>query len=663
MRVNIRVFFFFLSPIFLSALSSASPLLAGPRVDIVIGEKVSALERLAADELSNQLKRVYEAEVKIGSTVPADAPHVIFVGSPETNANMKPFAGSWPSGDKKLTDQGHLLRSVTHNNRPALLIVGGSPVATYWAVAEFGHRLGIRSLLFGDLDPIVPLSFRLTDYDVVIEPHLRERGWSFATGHPENAGSWSVSEFQSVLRQLAKLKFNRVVIPVRAEEPFVEFEYPGIPRTTSIVWEGKTFPVAGDSSGRKAFGGAKLFEHPSIHGTKTVQEQLIAGKKHLSAVVAAAREYGLGVTLKFPVNEFPKEYGKRLDFSGFQASRRAHTVMVQLGALSNTAARDLARTQWRAYLKTYPEIDTVDLDLLVGEASELVQVLSDPGMLRTAMHPTVAVRVTELRDRRLASVLFSKADKPSDPKSDISLISQHQMQSVLPTIRLAGLQQELPEIRSRHNLGFIVTSWGLSDLDLTAYWLSRMTSDRVLSRVELCQSLLDPVCGEGVAQRFELAVELIQEASDRLNSSDKAFGTTDHQTATVLSDSTEPIPEWWLQVREKYLNAMNEMYRANTRARDGGRQLTLYWARRCEFGYEYMNFTEAVRNANIAEKNNDFPKQIAELEKAIESLNNALNAMAAVARSNSDRGLIAVLNEYGYRPLKKKLAEAEEAVK
>ena len=110
---------------------SCSAVIAGPRVDIVIGEKAPALERLAADELSSQLKRVYEADVKIGSTAPADAPHVIFVGSPDTNASMKPFADSWPSGDKKLTDQGHLLRSVTHNNKPALLIGGGSPVATY----------------------------------------------------------------------------------------------------------------------------------------------------------------------------------------------------------------------------------------------------------------------------------------------------------------------------------------------------------------------------------------------------------------------------------------------------------------------------------------------------------------------------------------------------
>ena len=37
----------------------------------------------------------------------------------------------------------------------------------------------------------------------------------------------------------------------------------------------------------------------------------------------------------------------------------------------------------------------------------------------------------------------------------------------------------------------------------------------------------------------------------------------------------------------------------------------------------------------------------------------ALNAQAAVARSNSDRGVIAVLNEYGYRPLLKELEAAE----
>ena len=71
-----------------------------------------------------------------------------------------------------------------------------------------------------------------------------------------------------------------------------------------------------------------------------------------------------------------------------------------------------------------------------------------------------------------------------------------------------------------------------------------------------------------------------------------------------------------------------------------------------------LNCVEAVRKAGIAKAKGDRETQLAELEKAVESLHTALNALAAVARSNSDRGVIAVLNEYGYRPLKKEL-EAE----
>ena len=103
------------------------------------------------------------------------------------------------------------------------------------------------------------------------------------------------------------------------------------------------------------------------------------------------------------------------------------------------------------------------------------------------------------------------------------------------------------------------------------------------------------------------------------------------------------------------------MYRANTRAREGGRAFTLYYARRFEFGFEYLNAVEAVRNAGIAKRKGDKDTQIAELEKAIDSVTNACNAMAAVARSQSDRGVIAVMNAYGYRPLLKLLEEADAA--
>ena len=123
--------------------------------------------------------------------------------------------------------------------------------------------------------------------------------------------------------------------------------------------------------------------------------------------------------------------------------------------------------------------------------------------------------------------------------------------------------------------------------------------------------------------------------------------------------TTAPPPEWWSQVCANYLGAMNDMYRANSRAREGGRSYTLYLARRCEFGYEYMNCVEATRKAGIAKSKKDTAEQRAQLEKAIESMNAACSALAAVARDQSDRGMIAVCNEFGYKALQKELAAVE----
>lgn len=73
-----------------------------------------------------------------------------------------------------------------------------------------------------------------------------------------------------------------------------------------------------------------------------------------------------------------------------------------------------------------------------------------------------------------------------------------------------------------------------------------------------------------------------------------------------------------------------------------------------------MNCIDATRKAAIAGDKKDRTEQRAQLEKAIESINGACAALAAVARDPSDRGMIAMLNEFGYRPLQKELEKVEE---
>lgn len=647
-------------PIVLLLAISGTEAIAGPRVDIVIGEKAPVLEKLAADELARQLKRLYEADVKIGSTAPAKAEHVLFVGSPDTNASMKPFADAWPSGDKKLTDQGHLLRSVSYNKRPALLIGGGSPVATYWAVAEFGHRLGIRSMLFGDLDPVSPPAFTLDGHDVVIEPSPRHRGWHFENFFHTDSASWGTDEFRSVIQQLAKLRFNHVTIGIHTGQPFAHIEYAGIAQSTSHFAGQTPIAVSGDTLGRKAFGGAKVFENPSFIGADNYAKRRAAGEKHLREIISAAQAFGMRVSLAISVRGFPAEFAKLWPDLAAKLKPNEATVWPMPLIATDEHFAGMMQAWVRAVIETYPTLDGLELwdsTRSDDDADALRKFLSRPGLLKRPDGRDLPVKICELDDMRRGTIVEFVGRSPVT--KPIMQVQLNDIFSALPSFRPDVWEKSWNRAAPQGGFDIVMLS-GFGEYDLPTYWLSRQSCGNSLSPQQACHELLTPVCGEEVDHRVWKAVELAQSAISALTERDAELSSPKIES---IIGKAEPPPAAWNTARDGFLNAMNEMYRANTRAREGGRAYTLYLARRFEFAFEYLNYAEAVRKSAIAERANDRETQIAEIEKAIESLNNALNAMAAVARSNSDRGLIAVLNEYGYRPLKKKLADAEEAAK
>ncbi len=669
MNGKTQILVFFLPSFFLSVPFSASPIIAGPCVDIVIGEKAPALERLAVDELVSQLKRVYEADVKISSTAPPDASHVIFVGSPETNASMKTFVAAWPSGDKKLTEQGHLLRSVTHDSKPALLVGGGSPAATFWAVAEYGHQLGIRPMFFSDLDPVSPPELRLDGFDVVLEPVHRVRGWEFVHADPMTAGAWGLAEYRQVLRQLAKRKFNHVRLYLFAGEPWVQVEFGGVKSQSAALWDGQKFPVSGDTLGRKPFGGAKLFENPDFIGAKSHADRLAAGKKWLTGVIDAAHEFGLAVTCEIPMYQFP------LDFQSLaKPSYRPEPGYLRYSVDFRTQADDrnvvgVAQAQWRAYRENYPGVDAFEIRGFwkPDDRKVLRRLIGDVEASLGDQDRKPILRTLQRRSDVIVSAPFDLGSEAGDNTSGIAEVLLDRSGFYLPSIAPSQLSNRLQAALKQGRDGYWVSSANIGDADLPAYWLSRASFGETLSPDAALRQFVEPACGDGVHERVALAFAASEKALTMIEASrdpeEFTVGMNMKSSFPTFLKSQVVAPELWAKIQEQYLNAMNEMYRANTRAREGGRAFSLYFARRFEFAYEYMGAITAARNAGAADWQKQHDKVVPNLETAIESLNNGLNAMAAIARSNSDRGLIAVLNEYGYRPIKKKLAEAEAAAK
>jgi hypothetical protein len=723
------------TPLFLGigiALVQAMLPAAENRIDVVVGAGAPALEQLAARELAAQFQRLFAADVKIADkTQRADA-RLVLIGSPATNPAVKAAVGAnWP----KLSDQGHLLRSARVEGRDALVVGGGSPVATLWAAYELGHRFGVRYLLHGDVYPPGTVAMKLDGFDVVLEPNVRVRTWRTINDFAIGPESWGLAEHQRVLRQLAKLKFNRVMMAHYPWQPFVHYEFGGVKKQTGVLWYGWKYPIDADTAGRTAFRGAKEFTNPDFAGKETYEERTAAGVALVRGIIKTAGELGMSTGIAISPLEFPKEFAAVLP--GAKTLYGLERMTVGPGPKQppdDATIRDLAKTQLRAYVTTYPEVDVLYLSLPefpdwvehheaawrrldertgVGKKVTLAQltaaardrkliasgergvkalkgnlaaldffhtVLADAELLKRpdgrrvqvtladidpALYPlldqvlpphTSSLNFIDYTARRVAAHrdLIAQVPARSAPSSLILTLADDNV-GVLPQMSTGHLHTLLGQIRQHGWEGFSTRYWIIGDLDPPVYYLSRASFDAKLTPRAAYEELLAPLGSSDVVDRVIKGYDTIQRATDLIDQHDIGFTFPVPGVVMKHYQSKEPPPAWWKEAKGLYASAMDEMYRANQRAKEAGLTFTRYHAKRLEFAVHYLSSIEAVRLAGVAKSKGQLDAAGEQLEKAIESMYNALDALREVARDNCDLGVIAVLNQYGYRPLKREL--------
>lgn len=219
--------------------------------------------------------------------------------------------------------------------------------------------------------------------------------------------------------------------------------------------------------------------------------------------------------------------------------------------------------------------------------------------------------------------------------------------SVLPQFFLANLERRFQTMTKYHHNSFMAGAMMPGDLDAAAYFASRASFDDKITAARSVADLITPICGEGVSDSVWKAFDLIGQATKLIEKNDPNIGIPSADMLTRHLDSKDALPAWITEVKTLYTNAMSEMYRANTRARDGARAFTLHHAKRLEFAMQYFTALEALYKAH------DKAARDESLEAALESIYNGLNALGDSARDASDRGAIALMNENGCRVLAK----------
>jgi hypothetical protein len=273
-------------------------------VETVLAETAKPLEQYAANELQRYVKRLFGASAKVVPERTDQAECAFLLGTP----NHNPAAVSGSQAFPQLSDQGFVLRTITFKSKPAVAIVGGSPVATMWGVYELVERYGVRYLLGGDVFPEPKKAFYLPEIDTVFEPVFRVRMWKAMGDFAMGMEGWGMADYRPFLDQLAKLKFNRIRVGSGPSQPFLGFDLKGYRNTSATLWYGARFPITDDMPGRSLFGDEKEFWNPDLPLPETGYERLIAaGERHCRELIAYAHSRGIESNFVGSITDFPKD--------------------------------------------------------------------------------------------------------------------------------------------------------------------------------------------------------------------------------------------------------------------------------------------------------------------------------------------------------------------
>jgi hypothetical protein len=213
------------------------------------------------------------------------------------------------------------------------------------------------------------------------------------------------------------------------------------------------------------------------------------------------------------------------------------------------------------------------------------------------------------------------------------------------------LEPVVGELHDRHWRGFSTRYWLLAELDPSVHYLSRAAWDATVTARGAHDELFNAVTGkQSISDRLWLAFGHIERAGELIDEHDLGFAFP-VQGMLMKHYQPQPEPEWWSEVRDEYTQAMEELYRSHGAVDARSRQLLFYWAKRSEYVLAYLKCLQSLRQAAISKAHGDQDAAAEQLGTAVEQLYDAIDSLGDVAQDPSDRGLIAVLNAYAYRPL------------
>jgi hypothetical protein len=334
---------------------------------IVVGNHARPFDRFVAGELQRYIEMLSGAKLAVVTADEASGKakslSLLLVGGPEGNELVGEAARRGQVNFSGLKPEGYLLRRVTLQGRPALIIGGNDEAGTMYAGYDLLERLGFVFLLTKDILPEKQLEVALPTLDERVEPAFRRRGVHVDNCYP-NQTMWSLADWQRTIDQMAKMRMNYLQVFWFPNTPWLTYEYRGeknflgdasVKESGYMLWRESqgSFLVKDMTVGREHFKYPRIAP-PELQGVETPEQAFTKAQDLLRAVIAYAKRRKIDTWLAIDPVSVPPNLGRFAD-------NRAGDLPFQpvLGGAymcpADPVAHEINESRLRSLFATYPE--------------------------------------------------------------------------------------------------------------------------------------------------------------------------------------------------------------------------------------------------------------------------------------------------------------------
>ncbi len=256
-----------------------------------------------------------------------------------------------------------------------------------------------------------------------------------------------------------------------------------------------------------------------------------------------------------------------------------------------------------------------------------------------------------------SDILKKLSDGPIQPI--INLTVDDDNIGIVPQLTTSSLHKVLKILRETGWEGIVARERFPGDHDTEMAYLARAAWDPNADPDKIASEQLAAACGRRCGEELLTTMHSV-DAATVIWERDDEFIAVPVPKMLMRQWQAGPIPDYLEENRKNYEQGWKAAQRAVTAATPEGKKYAEYWAKRMEFATKWVMVVESVRRAATAEEKHQAKQAVDETANALALLREAIEAYAAVARNQTDRGAIALAVEYGHRPLEKKLAELKQ---